>query len=60
MKIVAREEINICMDDISNTTAYIHKGDEFEVYPTEDGMKFVFCNKQFSPYDFMGKFDLIE
>lgn len=56
MKIVAREEINICR----NTIAYIHKGDEFEIYPTEDGMKFIFCNKEFSPYDFMGKFDLIE
>lgn len=60
MKIVAKEEINICRDNVTNTIAYIHKGDEFEIYPTEDGMKFIFCNKEFSPYDFMGKFDLIE
>ena len=60
MKIVAREEINICRDNVTNTIAYIHRGDEFEIYPTEYGMKFVFCNNEFSPYDFMGKFEFIE
>nr|DAX93773.1 MAG TPA: hypothetical protein [Caudoviricetes sp.] len=60
MKIIAQEEIGICVDDITGVISYIHRGDEFEIYPTEDGMKFVFCNNEFSPYDFMGKFEFIE
>lgn len=42
MKIIAQEEIGICVDDITGVISYIHRGDEFEIYPTEDGMKFVF------------------
>ena len=33
MKIIAQEEIGICVDDITGVISYIHRGDEFEISP---------------------------
>ena len=52
MKIKFTEEVTILVDDVYETKRYIHIGEEFEVYPTDDGMKFKVCDKELSPYDF--------
>jgi hypothetical protein len=60
MKIIAKEEIGIVVDDVTDVIAYIHLGDKFDVYPTQNGLRFNFCNNEFSPYDFDNKFEIIK
>ena len=60
MKLRAKCEIGFLQDEITEVVAYIHTWEEVDVFPTDDGMKFEFLGKQYSPYDFRGKFELID
>ena len=54
MKLRAKYEIDFLQDEITEEVAYIHTGEEVDVFPTDDEMKFEFLGKQYSPYDFLG------
>jgi len=60
MKIRAKEEIAILVDETYNLMGYIHKGQVLSVSPTDDGMKFEVFGLKLSPYDFAGKFELVD
>ena len=60
MKLRAKCEIGFPQDEITKEVVYIHTGEEVNVFPTDDGMKFEFLGKQYSPYDFLGKFEIID
>ena len=60
MKLRAKCEIGFPQDEITKEVAYIHTGEEVDVFPTDNGMKFNFLGKQHSPYDFLGKFEIID
>ena len=59
MKLRAKCEIGFLQDEITEVVAYIHTGEEVDVFPTDDGMKFEFLGNQYSVYDFPDKFELI-
>ena len=59
MKLRAKCEIGFMKDEITEVIAYLHTGEEVDVFPTDEGMKFEFLGKQYSVYDFPDKFELI-
>ena len=60
MKLRAKCEISFLQDEITKEVVYNHTEEEVDVFPTDDGMKFKFLGKQHSPYDFLGKFEIID
>ena len=59
MKLNAKYEIGFLQDETTEVVAYLHTGEEVDVFPTDEGMKFEFLGKQYSVYDFQDKFELI-
>ena len=60
MKLRAKCEIGFLQDEMTEEVVYIYTGEEVDVFPTDDGIKFEFLGKQYSPYDFLGKFEIID
>lgn len=60
MKVRAKAEFPVLVDECFNVKAYIKVGEEFEVFPTKNGMRFEAFGKLISPYDVIGHFELIE
>lgn len=59
MKLKAKCEIGFMQDEVTEVVAYLHTGEEVDVFPTDEGMKFEFLGKQYSVYNFPDKFELI-
>ena len=59
MKLKAKCEIGFMQDEVTEVVTYLHTGEEVNVFPTDEGMKFEFLGKQYSVYDFPDKFELI-
>lgn len=59
MKLKAKCEIGFMQDEVTEVVAYLHTGEEVDVFSTDEGMKFEFLGNQYSVYDFPDKFELI-
>ena len=59
MKLRAKCEIGFLQDEVMGVITYLHTGEEVDVFPTDEGMKFEFLDNQYLVYDFLDKFELI-
>ncbi|MEG0898362.1 MAG: hypothetical protein RSF40_01450 [Oscillospiraceae bacterium] len=60
VKLRCKKDFSIIIDETYGTLAYVYARDEFDAYPTNDGMRFEVAGKQISPYDCIEFFELAE